>query len=356
MRLLHTSDVHLGRAFGYLGERAYEHQERLKRAFQRIFTLARQHECQAVLIAGDLFDNPRVSQSWVNFALATMSDSQIPTIVIPGNHDPAERHPFLEARLPSNLLTIMEPSTRRVPGLDLEIMACPAGFERYLAGLFRRNPNGAPCQVGLVHGSMPTAGGTGTLDPQGIAQSGLDYVALGDWHSPQDFSMGGVVCWYSGAPEMIMPDQRLPGVVLVVELGQGGPARVERIPSGEATYPEGTNGTLEIDVAEFEDALSLREALRARLHPSTVARVRLVGRWQGETPLNVYDLAENLHNSCLWLEFESAYQHETFSPSTPFEQVLAALVEEQGREGTEDTERLQEAYQLALYLLRGGRL
>ncbi|MFQ3611665.1 MAG: metallophosphoesterase, partial [Fimbriimonadales bacterium] len=62
MRFLHTSDVHLGRAFGYLGERASEHQERLRRAFQRLFHLASEQSCKAVLIAGDLFDSPQVSQ------------------------------------------------------------------------------------------------------------------------------------------------------------------------------------------------------------------------------------------------------------------------------------------------------
>jgi hypothetical protein len=40
LRIAHTADVHLGRAFGYLGESASAHQERLKRAFRRVFERA----------------------------------------------------------------------------------------------------------------------------------------------------------------------------------------------------------------------------------------------------------------------------------------------------------------------------
>ncbi|MFN3691087.1 MAG: exonuclease SbcCD subunit D, partial [Fimbriimonadales bacterium] len=103
LRVAHTADVHLGRAFGYLGESAGAHQERLMRAFRRVFHQAQAHGCQAVLIAGDLFDSPRVAQRWGEFALAVIADSRLPVVAITGNHDPAEHHPFQSARLPSNL-------------------------------------------------------------------------------------------------------------------------------------------------------------------------------------------------------------------------------------------------------------
>ncbi len=356
LRLLHTSDVHLGRAFGYLGERAPEHQERLKRAFERVYRLAHQHNCQAVLIAGDLFDSPRVSRGWVEFALTIISSVSIPTVLIPGNHDPIEHHPLRGFSLPNQLHFLTEPTRTRVLPLDLEIVAIPAGLERYAGGLLQRNPAGVPCQVGLLHGSMPSAGGAGTLNPALIAQSQLDYVALGDWHSPQDFTTGNVVCWYSGAPEMIMPNQRLPAVVLMVELEQGRPPRVQAVPSGEAVYPEGTNGTLEVDITAWEDPFELLESVKARLTPNTVARLRLVGRWHGEKSLNVYDFAENLRKNCLWLEVESAFLGEPLSPQTPFEQVLAQVAQERTKSAPTDTALIEEAYQLALYLLRGGRL
>ncbi len=356
LRFLHTSDVHLGRAFSYLGERAPDHQERLKRAFERVYRIAHQYECQAILNAGDLFDSPRVSRGWVEFALTIVSSVSIPTVLIPGNHDPIEHHPLKEFSLPSQLHFLTEPKRTRMLPLDLEIVAIPAGLERYAGGLLQRNPAGVPYQVGLLHGSMPSAGGAGTLDPALIAQSQLDYVALGDWHSPQDFTTGSVVCWYSGAPEMIMPNQRLPAVVLIVELEQGNPPRVQAVPSGEAVYPEGTNGTLELDITAWDDPFELLESVKARLTPNTVARLRLVGQWRGKTPLNIYDFAENLRKSCLWLELESAFLSEAMSPETPFEHMLAKVAQERTEASPNESALIDEAYQLALYLLRGGRL
>jgi hypothetical protein len=83
LRCAHTADVHLGRAFGYLSEAAPGHQERLKRAFRRVFAEAQANECALVLIAGDLFDSPSVGREWVAFALATIADARLPTVVIP---------------------------------------------------------------------------------------------------------------------------------------------------------------------------------------------------------------------------------------------------------------------------------
>lgn len=357
LRVAHTADVHLGRAFGYLGEAAQAHQERLKRAFRRVFSEAQSHRCQAILIAGDLFDSPRVGRAWLDFALTVIDEARLPVVVIPGNHDPAEQHPFQDARLPSNLHFLPATGRMRLDGLDMEIVACPAGDEAHWQTSLRRDPDGAPIQIALMHGSMPSAGGAGNIQPAWIAASALDYVALGDWHSPQAWTQGRTVCYYSGAPEMIMPRQQLPAVMLVVELTPGQPAHVERVITGEARYPDAApGGTLEWDITPYTTTLELLGDLRNRLTPETVTTIRLVGRWQGEEPLNVQLLAENLQSSCLWLELESAFQPEWLQPHTPFEEMLIALAQERATREPETAQLYHEAAQTALYLLRGGRL
>jgi len=357
LRIAHTADVHLGRAFGYLGESASAHQERLKRAFRRVFEQAQEHECAAVLIAGDLFDSPSVGRAWVAFALEVIDGARLPTVVIPGNHDPAERHPFREATLPSNLHFVVE--TGRVPmrALDLEIVACPAGDGARWEAALRRDPNGAPFQVALMHGSMPSAGGQGDIQPNWVGASGLDYIALGDWHSPQDWTQGRTVCWYSGAPEMILPRQRLPATMCIVALEQGQLARVAHAITGEARYPDGaTDDTLEWDVSRYTDAQSLTRDLKAVLTPETVATVRLVGRWNAEEPLDMPMLTESLQPHCLWLEVVPAFQVGELTPQTPFESLLVQVAQEYATHAPQQAALYREAAQLSLYLLRGGRL
>lgn len=357
LRLLHTSDVHLGRSFRYLGERASLHQQHLKRALERVYQIAQEQKCNAVLIAGDLFDHPRVGREWVEFALNLIAAAPCPTLVIAGNHDPAERHPFRErAALPAKLHFFATSERKPLPALELEVAACPAGDESRWQTVLNRNPDGAPYQIALMHGSMPSAG-EGTIPLQLVRQCGLDYMALGDWHSPQDFSRElGVPCWYSGAPEMIMPNQRLPAVALLVELHDSQPPQITPLTTGSAHYPAESreDGVLEIALDAFDSPQSLLEALAEHLQETTVARIRLVGRWNADTPLDASAVQQSLQSRCLWLEIESAFQSAPLSPQTPFEHALTQVYEARKAQGASST--LDEAYQLALYLLRGGRL
>lgn len=357
LRLAHTADVHLGRAFGYLGEAASEHQARLKRAFQRVFELAQQHRCDAVLLAGDLFDHPRVGRAWVEFALTTIADSRLPTFVIPGNHDSAPHHPFHTHSLPSNLHYLPRAARVRFHALDLELIACPAGEESDWQPLLHRERSGAPYQVALMHGSMPSAGGAGTIQPDWVAQSELDYVALGDWHSPQGWVYERTVCWYSGAPEMIMPTQRLPAVMLLVTLAPNRTAQVQSLVTGEARYASNApDGILSWDISSYEGLQTLLSDLRNLLTPETVVTIRLTGFWRAPEPLDVALLVEQLQRACLWLELEGAYQTEPLEPRTPFEHALAQVAEEAIAKAPHEAAHYREALQTALYLLRGGRL
>lgn len=358
LRLLHTSDVHLGRAFGYLGERAEAHRLRLRQALKKAYQIAQDHACDALIIAGDLFDHPRVEREWVEFALSLIASVPFPTIVIPGNHDPADRHPFAEHRsLPRQLRFYPRAKRERLSAIDVEIIACPAGEEPRFQTLLQRDHAGAPYQVAVVHGSMPTAG-EGTLRREWFRDCQLDYVALGDWHSPQDFSEVGVACWYSGAPEMIMPNQRLPGVALLVELSDRSRPLITPIQTGAAHFPEGADGSgvVEVDVSGCDSLTSLMERLRPILDGTTVARIRLIGQWDSDAPLDLEGLYEALSGQCLWVEIEPAFRSVELEPQTPFEHALAEVYQEWRARREGDAELLDSAYQQALYLLRGGRL
>ncbi|MCS7065603.1 MAG: DNA repair exonuclease, partial [Fimbriimonadales bacterium] len=318
IRLLHIADVHLGRAFGYLGERAHQHQQRLLRAFEKALETAQQYQCHAILIAGDLFDSPRVARRWVDAALDQLSAIRLPVVVIPGNHDPAEHHPFMERTLPSNLHFLPEAQRYELPVLELSLVACPAGTAHAWKSLLQREPNGAPHQIALLHGSMPTPDRPGDLTPEMVRASQLDYIALGDWHSPRDCSQGRTTCWYSGAPEMVMPDQHLPGCTLLVELEPNQPARVQPIPVGSVRYPP-DGAEITIDLTRFENSQQLIEAIRERLTPETVAQVRLEGRWNGDELLEPFEIQQRLQPFCLWLRVIPAFQAGTLQPSNPFE-------------------------------------
>src|SRR5260370_38784804 len=111
LRLLHTADWHLGRRFPSFPEEA---QKRLSRArmdvIKAILDTARRNRVNAVLCAGDLFDDPTPAKDFWQGLAKTFSDSSdpnVPVFLVPGNHDPltsesvwAPSHPF-RAQLPN---------------------------------------------------------------------------------------------------------------------------------------------------------------------------------------------------------------------------------------------------------------
>ncbi|AYV30914.1 exonuclease SbcCD subunit D [Streptomyces goshikiensis] len=89
MRILHTSDWHLGRAFhrvNLLGAQA---------AFvDHLVETVRAHEVDAVLVAGDIYDRavpPLPAVELYDRALHRLADLGVPTVMISGNHDSARR-------------------------------------------------------------------------------------------------------------------------------------------------------------------------------------------------------------------------------------------------------------------------
>ncbi|CAL9635348.1 Nuclease SbcCD subunit D [Streptomyces sp. enrichment culture] len=89
MRLLHTSDWHLGRAFhrvNMLGAQA---------AFiGHLVDTVREHAVDAVVVSGDVYDRavpPLAAVELFDDALHRLADLGVPTVMISGNHDSARR-------------------------------------------------------------------------------------------------------------------------------------------------------------------------------------------------------------------------------------------------------------------------
>nr|WP_202507049.1 exonuclease SbcCD subunit D [Streptomyces sp. SID1046] len=86
---MHTSDWHLGRAFhrvNLLGAQAV--------FIDHLIETVREHEVDAVLVAGDIYDRavpPLPAVELYDRALHRLADLGVPTVMISGNHDSARR-------------------------------------------------------------------------------------------------------------------------------------------------------------------------------------------------------------------------------------------------------------------------
>lgn len=89
MRILHTSDWHLGRSFHRVplleAQAAY---------LDHLVATVREHEVDAVLVAGDVYDRavpPLSAVELFDDALHRLAAVGVPTVMISGNHDSARR-------------------------------------------------------------------------------------------------------------------------------------------------------------------------------------------------------------------------------------------------------------------------
>lgn len=231
-RFLHSSDLHLGRPFGGYPE-AIRHRLREARhgAIGLLAQAARNGGAEVVFLAGDTFDAETPAPGTLRQALSAMGEELDMTwVLLPGNHDSLaaselwlkiaqDAPPNLKAirsdapiELTPNNWLLPAPCTQRRPGRDLtEAMSAPT-------------PEGAR-RIGLGHGAITDFSGeegtSGIIPPDRAKRSGLDYLALGDWHGQMQISP---TTWYSGTPEQDGFKHDVPGSALMVTLD--GPAQV----------------------------------------------------------------------------------------------------------------------------------
>ena len=63
VKIIHTGDLHLGMTFKSLGDKSKLHRRDCQDVFSNIINLCIKEKVDALLIAGDLFDNPNPSKS-----------------------------------------------------------------------------------------------------------------------------------------------------------------------------------------------------------------------------------------------------------------------------------------------------
>ena len=205
MKILHAADLHLDTPFTGHSERALERlQKSLSKVPEMLANLCRQHGCDMMLLAGDIFDGEPTAEG-TRILRNALEEVKIPVFITPGNHDfctPAS--PWLLQVWPENVHIFTQPHVESValPELDCRVygaaftaMDCPAllknfraeGTETYHIGIF----HGDPTQKNSPYNPISQAQ---------VAASGLQYLALGHVHKAGQFTAGGTLCLWPGCP------------------------------------------------------------------------------------------------------------------------------------------------------------
>ncbi|AXI45847.1 DNA repair exonuclease [Sulfitobacter sp. SK012] len=245
VRFIHTSDLHLGKRFGQFPE---DLRGRLTEARHQSITnlaeLSRSQGAEFILVAGDVFDTGTPSPSVIRQAMRAMAaDQATKWVIIPGNHDSLSSDELWKQVAndrPENVLLGLEskpieitpatfilpaPCLNRRPGRDLTEWMSDA------------NIAGEGIRIGLAHGAVQSFGEEGASEviaPDRAKQSGLHYLALGDWHGQISINER---TWYSGTPEPDRFKHSEPGKALVVEIkGPGAIPVVQPLETGSFNW------------------------------------------------------------------------------------------------------------------------
>jgi DNA repair exonuclease SbcCD nuclease subunit len=321
LRLLHTADVHLGARHADLGDQAAAQRERQFAAFRAAIDLALDEKVDVVLVAGDLFDSntqPRRSVERVAAELRRLAAARIRTVVIPGTHDVYDRASIYRVHdvaalagstEDDDLVTVLTPDRPSVHLAACDVIVHGPVFASKraphspLRDLRVAGGDGATWHVGLVHGSLAIPDRTDrdevVFTREEIAASGLDYLALGHWHSAQRGKAGSTTWAYAGAPEPVAVTQDGAGKVLLVELSETNGTKtvtVDERQVGKTRFEK-----LDVDAATVRDQPALVAAIAARADPDVVLDARLTGVRPDELDISVEEIEERLKGSFLKL-------------------------------------------------------
>jgi len=283
MRIIHTSDWHIGRRF----ER--ESLEADQRAFLGwLAGLVAEEHVDLVLVAGDVYDRSQPAEDAVallDAGLDALRAAGAQVVLVPGNHDSARRlgfgagrqalggvHVFADDQHPPvpRVLTAGEERVAvvAVPFLDPYGVPAPEDgpdgsprtrtHEHVLAdaveaGRALLDPADPVPTVCVAHAYVAggeasdseralSIGGTDRVDPAVLA--GFDYVALGHLHRPQRIG-GDDAMAYSGSPLPYSFSETHPKSVRLLELDADGLRSVRTVPVPVGRPVVTLTGTLE---------------------------------------------------------------------------------------------------------------
>jgi DNA repair exonuclease SbcCD nuclease subunit len=255
LKILHTADWHLGRSFPAFAE---EDQRKLtlarSDAVGKILGVAESYAVQAVLCAGDLFDDPLPSDAWWRELLHLFERRNWKNrlvFLLPGNHDPlwpnsvwAADHPFRRG-LPAWVHVVDRDDFEFQLSDEAVLYASPcrskAGADDLALRLPNRQPGDKRIRIGLAHGQSFDMPGHQTNFPiasDAAQQRGLNYLALGDNHGYKELPPKTCPAVYPGTPEADTFQKTDGGVVAVVFFSRQGIPTIQKEKVGRWHWKE----------------------------------------------------------------------------------------------------------------------
>ncbi len=198
MKIIHCGDIHLDSKLtsNFTKEVAQKRREELRATFFRMIQYAVNHQVEAVLICGDLFDSDRVTKETREMVTdAIRNTPEISYFYVRGNHDRSDV--LMQETLPNLHVFGERPECYRVGMVNILGMELSKTNKELLANM--QIPNAHEVNIVMLHG-MATYYGDDSEESiclRDLKNKSIEYLALGHIHSYEEKALdsAGVYCY-----------------------------------------------------------------------------------------------------------------------------------------------------------------
>jgi 3',5'-cyclic AMP phosphodiesterase CpdA len=362
LRILLTSDIHLGMKFASLPDVQADLAEARFTCLRRLVTLANERERDLLVVAGDLFERISVPRRDVQKAAETLRDFQGKlAVVLPGNHDFLSPQDEIWSRFREacgDAVLVLDEG-RPFPLAHFGIDAClypgpclskhsPTNALGWIRGT-RRDPE-IRSHIGVAHGSLegfsPDFNGDYyPMKTSELLDAGMDLWLLGHTHARYPLKPGSTDrIFYAGTPEPDGFDCAHEGFAWLLDIDADGALSADAVRTGAYRFLH--------EEAEIRGAMDL---LRLEKKYSDAHTILLKATLRGHLPPETYPEVEHarrrLARSLFHLDWDAEGMREEISkptidrefPEGSFPHRLLTALEASG-----DAESLELAYEILL--------
>jgi DNA repair protein SbcD/Mre11 len=291
-RFVHSSDLHLERPLGGLGETPAHLADLLidapYAAAERVFDLAVSERADFLVLSGDVLDVDRAGPRAVAFLLAQCERLAAREIAVYWAYGAAERRsPWpAELRLPANVHVFARGAAQTLAhhsdGEDLAVLVGTsdelhtpephrtrkgrAGGDAPFETLVK--PKGGRFALAVIHGRV---------SGKHLAKSGFDYWACGGEHGRRQFGNGRHLAVYPGAPQARSPAERGVHGAVVVDVDEHGAPHPRFVATDLARFRR-VRLTLDATAPQSEQEKIVADRVRTEL--ARAPGLDLFLRWQ----------------------------------------------------------------------------
>lgn len=371
LKLAQVSDVHLGAKFVYLGAKADDHRNNLKKAFRAAVQESVKNKADIFIIAGDLFDNSFPSKTLQLFALENIKElnkNGIHVFLISGNHDRTEKGGVYDSSMITEykdrkfILVNREVQQEfKIEELGLRVIATGTEHQKNKKPpytLLKADPNYA-FNIGIFHGSADIKGApeNNPIYLADLKASKFNYFALGDWHNMLQPDKN-VEAWYSGSPEIVDSDQEKAGNMLFVTLEGGKKPNVEPFKIGTKIIEN-----LEVDVEKYKNIQEIVAEIKKKSSKDLILNLTLKGLKSVEFVVDKNELWAMIADDFYYINIKdstklklSAKDLQSYPENMLIGKYIKLLMDQKKNDDQEWNNIVDEAIQLGVSMLKGGAL